>query len=270
MRTFGLAVFAALAMLAWPASALALDGPSPSCNGGSCVGWFTGVGAPVVVSWAAPSGASLTDCHFETITTDTSGTNVSCGAYYPAQQQTVTVAVTVRRDTTAPQVTGMAAARAPDANGWYNHAVGVTFAGSDTTSGIASCDAPTYSGPDSGSAVVGGVCRDAAGNTSASASITLEYDATAPSASASPARGPDANGWYSKPLGVSFDGSDATSGIASCTPASTYSGPDSGTVDVGGQCTDKAGNSAGASATFRYDSTPPTAVAQPRRGRRSR
>jgi hypothetical protein len=265
VRAVGFVVSLVLATLAWPASALALDGPTPSCNGGSCVGWFTGAGAPVAVSWSAPSGASLTDCQFQTITTDTSGTNVSCGAYYPAQQQTVTVTVTVRRDTTPPQVTGIAAARAPDANGWYNHAVGVTLAGSDATSGIASCDAPTYSGPDSGSAVASGVCRDAAGNTSAPAATTLEYDATAPSASAALARAPDANGWYSKPVGVSFAGSDATSGLASCTPAATYSGPDSGTADVGGECTDKAGNHTGASATLRYDSTPPAAAAQPTR-----
>ena len=100
MKALGIGVSLVLAVLAWPATALALDGPAPSCNGGSCVGWFTGVGEPVAVSWSAPAGASLTDCQFQTITTDTSGTNVSCGAYYAAQQQTVTATVTARRDTT--------------------------------------------------------------------------------------------------------------------------------------------------------------------------
>jgi len=265
VKALGLVAALVLTVLAWPASALALDGPSPSCNGGSCVGWFTGAGATVAVSWSAPAGASLTECHFETITSDTSGTNVSCAAYYAAQQQTVTASVTIRRDTTPPQVTNVSAGRAPDANGWYNHAVGITIAGSDATSGIASCDAPTYSGPDSGTAVVGGVCRDVAGNTSAPGSVTLEYDATAPSVSASLGRGPDANGWYAKPVGVSFGGSDAMSGIASCTPATTYSEPDSSTASAAGQCTDRAGNHADASATFRFDSTAPTAVAQPSR-----
>ena len=174
VRAFAVTVASAVIVLAWPASAMALDGPSPTCNQGSCVGWFNGAGVPVAVSWSAPAGASLTDCHFETITADTSGTNVSCGAYYAAQQQTVTVTVTVRRDTTPPQVTSVSPARAPDANGWYNHAVALTFAGSDATSGIASCDAPTYSGPDSGSATVAGVCRDAAGNTSAPAALCTQ------------------------------------------------------------------------------------------------
>ena len=91
MRAFVATVASAVIVLAWPASAMALDGPSPTCNQGSCVGWFNGAGVPVAVSWAAPAGASLTDCHFETITADTPGTNVSCGAYYAARQQTVTV-----------------------------------------------------------------------------------------------------------------------------------------------------------------------------------
>jgi hypothetical protein len=265
MRTLAATVASVAIVLAWPASAMALDGPSPTCNQGSCVGWFNGAGVPVAVSWSAPAGASLTACQFDTITADTPGTNVSCGAYYAAQQQTVTVTVTVRRDTTPPQVTTVAPGRAPDANGWYNHAVALTFAGSDATSGIASCDAPTYSGPDSGSATVAGVCRDVAGNTSAPLTFALKYDATAPAAGASLARGPDANGWYSKPITVSFAGSDATSGIASCTAPATYTGPDVAAASVVGNCTDAAGNRTSAAASFPYDSTAPSAVAVPDR-----
>jgi hypothetical protein len=47
------------------------------------------------------------------------------------------------------------------------------------------------------------------------------------------------------------------SGIASCT-RTTYSGPDSTTATVNGSCIDNAGKVAGASVSFRYDSTPPT------------
>ena len=49
-------------------------------------------------------------------------------------------------------------------NGWYNHPVGVSFAGSDATSGLAGCSTTTYSGPDSGNASVAGTCTDNAGN----------------------------------------------------------------------------------------------------------
>src|SRR5262249_15181415 len=135
--------------------------------------------------------------------------------------------------------------------------VTVTFTGSDATSGIASCTSSTYNGPDSGSASVSGTCTDVAGNTSAPSSFALKYDATAPTVTPSPARPADANGWYSHAVAVAFSGSDATSGIDSCTSAS-YGGPDAAAASVTGTCTDKAGNSASGSFSLQYDSTPPT------------
>jgi hypothetical protein len=72
----------------------------------------------------------------------------------------------------------------------------------------------------------------------------------------SAARPPDANGWYNHPLAINWSGTDATSGVAACTSL-TYSGPDSGTADVSGGCTDVAGNSSSTLFAFRYDATPP-------------
>jgi hypothetical protein len=69
----------------------------------------------------------------------------------------------VKRDATAPTVSGGSASRGPDRNGWYNHAVGISFNGTDATSGIASCTSASYGGPDSGSASFSG----AAGTTPA-------------------------------------------------------------------------------------------------------
>ena len=70
--------------------------------------------------------------------------------------------------------------RPPDGKGWYRKPVTVSFAGTDATSGIAACTAPTrYAGPDLPQAAVVGSCRDAAGN-SADAGRTFQYDATAP------------------------------------------------------------------------------------------
>ena len=52
-------------------------------------------------------------------------------------------------DATAPTVTGANASRGPDHAGWYNHALTISFAGADATSGIDTCTQTTYSGPDS-------------------------------------------------------------------------------------------------------------------------
>ena len=130
-----------------------------------------------------------------------------------------------RYDGTGPVVTATPS-RNPDSNGWYNHALSVSFAGTDATSGIDSCVAPqSYSGPDSQNASVSGSCVDRAGNTSVR-SFALSYDGTAPHAFGAPAREPDSNGWYNQPIRVAFDGTDTTSGIDSCTAPQVYSGPD--------------------------------------------
>lgn len=87
--------------------------------------------------------------------------------------------------------------------------------------------------------------------------LDIYIDKTAPSVHVAASRGPDFNGWYNKPVSFTFTGTDATSGIASCTSL-TYSGPDNAKALASGTCTDKAGNVGHASYRFAYDSTPPT------------
>jgi hypothetical protein len=159
-------------------------------------------------------------------------------------------------DATAPDVSP-APGRAADANGWYNHPVDVAFQGTDAVSGIDTCTSASYSRPDDGSASVAGTCRDKAGNT-ASGSFAVRYDATPPAApSGTPDRPPDSNGWYNHGLAVSFTGSDATSGIASC-DAPSYDKPNDATATLTGRCRDNAGNTGPeGSFAFKFDSTPP-------------
>jgi hypothetical protein len=60
-------------------------------------------------------------------------------------------------------------------------------------------------------------------------------------------------------VNIVFTGTDATSGIDSCTKVN-YSGPDGSGLTVNGTCTDNAGNTSAsvASSPFNYDATPPT------------
>jgi hypothetical protein len=88
--------------------------------------------------------------------------------------------VSIFVDRTAPAVTGAVADRPPEATGWYRAPLTVSFAGTDATSGIASCTTAPYAGPDSASAVVAGVCADAAGNLSGPVPFGFRYDATPP------------------------------------------------------------------------------------------
>jgi hypothetical protein len=168
-------------------------------------------------------------------------------------------------DETGPVVTATPS-RNPDSNGWYNHALSVSFAGTDTTSGIESCVPPQgYSGPDNANASVSGSCVDRAGNTTLH-SFGLSYDATGPGVTAAPARIPDSNGWYNQPLRVTFEGADATSGVDSCTAPQVYSGPDDADALVSGFCVDRAGNATATVLSLSYDSTEPSVTATPVRG----
>src|SRR4249919_26848 len=51
---------------------------------------------------------------------------------------------------------------------------------------------------------------------SVTTTVNVRRDASPPSVSASPSRGPDANGWYNHGLDVAFSGGDGVSGISSC------------------------------------------------------
>jgi hypothetical protein len=186
----------------------------------------------------------------------TSSDSLSCTA--TDGTSTIQFHLQFKIDTDAPTVTGSSPSRDADRNGWFNKPLSVTFSGSDATSGIASCTSASYGGPDTASGSVSGTCRDNAGNVSAPASFAVKYDATPPTATAAAARAPDANGWFNHAVPVAFSGTDATSGIDSCTGGATYGGPDTAGTTLVGTCTDQAGNQASAQFALKYDATKPS------------
>ena len=107
----------------------------------------------------------------------------------------------------------------PDSNRWYTKPVSFSFTGDDGGSGVASCTSGTYSGPDGGNVTVSGSCTDNAGNTG-STSLTIKYDSTPPTVTGTPARQPDANGWYNHAVDVAFTGADGARGSRSAVPPS--------------------------------------------------
>jgi hypothetical protein len=108
-------------------------------------------------------------------------------------------------------------------------------------------------------------CTWSNGDGSDAKTVLVRRDATPPSASASPDRGPDSNGWYNRALTVEFSGGDALSGLAGCSADGRYSGPDSGAASVSGSCADAAGNTRAVSFGIQYDATPPVVEAKPDR-----
>jgi hypothetical protein len=167
-------------------------------------------------------------------------------------------------DKTAPSVV-VSLARGPDQGDWYNAPIGYSAVGSDTLSGVGSCQpAALYSGPDGEDVSVTRTCTDVAGNIG-SGSAGFDYDNTDPEVTATPSRGPDSNGWYNHAFSVSYSGEDETSGIDSCDADDEYDGSDTAGDSLSGSCSDVAGNSASASYPFKYDATAPTVSATPSR-----
>ena len=115
-------------------------------------------------------------CDARLIQFDTVNTDFTCHAWWSDGDSSATVHI--HRDATPPTVT-VTPDRAPDANGWYNHAVAFAYTGADPTSGVAACSRVAYAGPDNQNASVTGTCSDNAGNVT-SVTTPLKYDATPP------------------------------------------------------------------------------------------
>lgn len=87
--------------------------------------------------------------------------------------------------------------------------------------------------------------------------VWIGIDRTPPQVvSLQPDRPPDYNNWFNHPVQLKFQGTDAVSGIASCT-STTFGGPEGPGVVVSGGCTDHAGHTAGGAFPVNYDATPP-------------
>ncbi len=151
----------------------------------------------------------------------------------------------------------------PNANGWNKTDVTVTFSGSDTLSGIDSCDAPVTLSSEGAGQSASGKCTDKAGNMSATATASgINIDKAAPTLSFGTAF-PAANGagWNNTNVSVPFTPADTLSGVDFTSPAasplvlSTEGAAVTGAVTV----TDKAGNTATfTSPAVKIDKTPPT------------
>lgn len=179
-------------------------------------------------------------------------------------------AVSFKVDSVPPTVSLLAQCSAPGSAGWcraasasYTGAASDAAPGSGLADGQPVCTLDGASAACSGSVTAEGLhpvalsATDAAGNT-ATATVDLLVDRTAPAVTLTAARAPDANGWYRQPVSFTLTGTDAASGVASCAADPTYAGPDAATASVAGSCTDVAGNSNSGSVTFKYDGSAPS------------
>ena len=238
----------------------------------------------VNVSWSVTDPestvSSSSGCGPSTLTADTAGETLTCSA--TSAGGTASASVTIRIDRTNPQITG-SRNPAPNANGWNNTDVAVSFTCADSgavQSGIATDtvagDTVTSEGADQ-SVTNSGACVDNAGNAASSASVgDINIDKTDPQINGSRDPAANANGWNNTDVAVSFTCArpgDVQSGIASDTVAGdTVTSEGAGqSVTNSGACVDNAGNAASVCLSWRHQHRQdgPTDQRQPRsRGER--
>jgi hypothetical protein len=175
-------------------------------------GWYV---SDVTVSWsvsdpesgiASSSGAGTT-----VLTSDTAGTTLTCSATNGAGLSN-SVSVMIKIDKTGPVVTA-SASPTPNANGWNNTDVIVTFSATDA-SGMDTITPPVTVTTEGDGQLITGYATDLAGNVG-SASITLNIDKTPPVITAGTPTGTAGNGgWWISDVTVPFSAMDNLSGFA--------------------------------------------------------
>jgi hypothetical protein len=160
-------------------------------------------------------------------------------------------------DKTKPTIAG-ARDRDPNAHGWYNADVEVTFTCDDLLSGVASCSSPVTLSEGQDQSATGNV-EDAAGNSNSATVHHIDVDETDPTLSGAPTTDPNANGWYQGDVTIHWTCSDALSGIDGSCPADTVLTSEGGNLGASETVFDNAGNHATASvAGINIDRTDPT------------
>ena len=161
-------------------------------------------------------------------------------------------------DTTPPTITATATP-APNANGWNNTDVTVSYSCTDSGSGVDQVASSLGNDVLTASGTATGTCVDLAGN-SASASYTAQIDKVGPTVSYA---GNAGTYWLLETVAITCTAADALSGVASSTcanangPAWTFG---AGAHTLSANATDRAGNTGSGSTTFTVIVTPAGAL----------
>jgi uncharacterized delta-60 repeat protein len=236
-------------------------------NGDATFGgwWNIATGAPTVRFGTTDPLATVSG---PTTLGEGAGQSVTGTATDQAGNSTSLTVSGVNVDLTAPTISA-SPDRPPNAAGWYNADVTVSYAVADTLSGVDTAAGGYGADVLAASGTASGTVYDRAGN-SASASYSAQIDKVKPVTTASlpPVNGN--NGYYVGAVTVTLSAEDATSGVAVTKyrvdggPLQTYGAPF--TVTAGGVHTvtfysvDKAGNQeADRSTSFKIDTAPAAA-----------
>jgi hypothetical protein len=184
-------------------------------------GWYT---SDVLLSWTVVDNesaiSSRSGCDDVSITTDQNETTYTCTA--TSTGGTSSQSVSIKRDATAPTING-AASPAPNAAGWNNTDVTVSYTCSDSStpgSGLATgaCPGSETVSTEGANQSRTGTVTDQAGNSASTTVGNINIDKTAPEFNCDPASSP--TGWQADNFTFNCTASDSGgSNLTSGSPA---------------------------------------------------
>jgi len=143
-------------------------------------------------------------------------------------------------DTTPPVMSAVRSIQ-PNANGWNNTDVSVTFQATDALSGVALISGDATVTTEGENQSVTGQVVDKAGNVATFDVTGISIDKTLPVITGMRSPDANANGWNNTDVAVTFQATDALSGVASISGDTTVT-TEGKNQSVTGQALDKAGN----------------------------
>jgi len=162
-------------------------------------------------------------------------------------------------DKTPPTIAG-SRTPLPNAHGWNNTNVTVSFTCADSLSGLAPGSPPgdTVVAIEAAGQSVGGSCTDRAGNSASATVANINIDKTPPVIVGTRMPAPNQYGWNNADVTVSFSCADSRSGVDLCGPAIQVVNTEGINQSRTGIATDLAGNTASATVDgINIDKTPP-------------
>ncbi len=218
--------------------------------------WYT---SDVTVSFTVTDAESAISnevgCGTLTINTNQAGQEVSCSA--TSSGGTSTSKVTIKRDATAPTISGTATGT-HGAGDWFIDDVAIAFTASDDISGVSSTAACAKTQTtDTDGHTYDCTVTNGAGLT-ATASVGVKRDKSAPVITPTIVGPQGNNGWYTGNVNVSFATSDNVSGITSAPCAASSLTTDTPSQSYSCAATNGAGLQNSVTVTVKRDATKPS------------
>ncbi len=216
--------------------------------------------APVTITVAGKATPVAADHTFTaTVTLTSDPTQPITASATDAVGNASSATVNVKVDRVPPTITATVTP-APNAAGWNNTNVTVTFTCADDYSGVATCPSPASVITEGANQSVIGQAVDKAGNTSSPLTVKVSVDKTPPVITAAYAPPANTAGWNMTDVTVTFVCSDTLSGIVLCPPPQIVM-TQGKAQPITGIVSDVAGNTASATATLNIEKTAPTITA---------